>query len=345
MSSAATERMNPEDPRMAERFLRELGPFLREQIEDDTTEDICLNPDGRIWVKHRGGRGFEHLGDMMEYQALMLIGTVAFMREGKVVNSDTPILEVDLPIYKSRFEAIVPPVVTAPVFALRGRAAEVYTLADYKKSGIISNKDDPYNARRRREDRLAQCAGLDHVEVIELAIRNRWNILVAGSTSSGKTTLCNALLDAQRRLTPSHRTILIEDTPELNCKVENVVSMLSSLKTSMQDCLKATMRLNPDRISIGEVRGGEALTLLKAWNTGHSGGFATLHADDAYGALLRLQSLIAEATAAPQEEFIAQAVNLVLHIDGDKDLPMGRKLKEVALVTGFEDGRYQLDHV
>jgi type IV secretion system protein VirB11 len=105
------------------------------------------------------------------------------------------------------------------------------------------------------------------------------------------------------------------------------------------------MRLKPDRISVGEVRGGEALTLLKAWNTGHPGGFATLHADDAYGALLRLQSLVAEATPAPQQDFIAKAVNLVVFIDGDPVLPKGRKVKEVCLVSGYEEGRYLIDYV
>jgi Flp pilus assembly CpaF family ATPase len=344
MESVAINAPIPIDSRIEEKFLRELGPFLREALKDELTEDICLNPDGRIWVKKRG-TGFIHMSNMLDVQSQTLIGTIAYLRENRVVNSDTPILEVDLPIYKSRFEAIVPPVVLAPIFAIRGRATYVQTIADYVKSGIISHKDDPLNARRRREDRLAKCAGKNHGEIFELAVRERWNILVAGSTGSGKTTLCNALLEAQKRLTPNHRTILIEDTPELNCEVENAVAMLSSAKTTMLDCLKATMRLKPDRISVGEVRGGEALTLLKSWNTGHPGGFATVHADDAYGALLRLQSLIAEATAAPQEEFIAQAVNLVIFIDGDPDLPRGRKVKEVCLVNGYENGRYQVDYV
>jgi type IV secretion system protein TrbB len=346
MDMASTPMLEPVriDNRIEEKFLRELGPIVRRELENELTEDICLNSDGRIWVKRRGS-GFQHIGEMMEFQALMLIGTVAYMRENRVVNSDTPILEVDLPIFKSRFEAIVPPVVIAPIFAIRGRAKYVPTIANYMDSGIISHKDDPLNARRRREDRLAKCHGLNHGEIFELAVRERWNILVAGSTGSGKTTLCNALLEAQKRLTPHHRTILIEDTPELNCEVENFVAMLSSAKTSMLDCLKATMRLKPDRISVGEVRGGEALTLLKSWNTGHPGGFATLHADDAYGALQRLQSLVAEATPAPQEEFIAKAVNLVIHIDGDPDLPQGRKVKEVCLVNGFGGGVYQVDYI
>jgi type IV secretion system protein VirB11 len=334
----------PIDKRIQDKFLHELGPDLQRALEDETTEDICLNQDGKVWIKRRG-TGFEHAFNMEAYWALSMIGTAAYLRGNKIVNADNPILEVDLPIYQSRFEAIVPNVVVAPIFALRGRARSVYTFADYANSGIISHKDDPLNARRKAEDRLAMCKGLSHEEIFELAVLQRWNVLVAGSTGSGKTTLCNAFLEAQKRLTPNHRTVLIEDTPELNCEVQNFVAMLSSSKTSMLDCLKATMRLKPDRISVGEVRGGEALTLLKAWNTGHPGGFATLHADDAYGALLRLQSLVAEATPAPQQDFIAKAVNLVVFIDGDPVLPKGRKVKEVCLVSGYEEGRYLIDYV
>jgi len=209
----------------------------------------------------------------------------------------------------------------------------------------LSHKNDPLNISRKRKDFLAECDGLDHARILEHAVMSHWNILVAGSTGSGKTTFCNALLDAQKRLTPWDRTLLIEDTPELNCEVENSVALLSSAQTSMLDCLKACMRLKPDRISVGEVRGGEALTLLKAWNTGHPGGFATLHANDAYGALMRLESLIAEATLSPQQELIAEAVNLVVYIDGDPEMPAGRKVKEIALVCGYVDRRYQLAYV
>ena len=346
MATVAPEMPKPVviDRRIEEKFLRELGPELQRVLDDEKTEDVCLNQDGKVWVKRSGG-GFNYEFDMDPYFSLSMIGTAAYMRENRIVNADNPILEIDLPIYKSRFEAIIPPVVVAPIFALRGRARNVRTFTDYERSGIVSNKHDPLNAKRKAEDRLAMCEGMTHTEIFELAVVERWNVLVAGSTGSGKTTLCNAFLEAQKRLTPNHRTILIEDTPELNCEVENYVAMLSSNKTTMLDCLKATMRLKPDRISVGEVRSGEALTLLKAWNTGHPGGFATLHADDAYGALMRLQSLVAEATDSSQEKFIAKAVNLVVFIDGDPDLPCGRKVKEVCLVSGYEGGRYIVHYV
>ena len=332
------------DPRIVSKYLGEMGDLLRGCVEDPLTEDVVLNADGKLWARRRGTK-FEVVGEIFDTDALTWLGTVAFMRDERSLNSQTPLLECDLPIYKSRLEALVPPVVVAPIFALRPRPKSVMSLRDYAQRGILSHKDDPNNRRRARESRLAEIEGMDHLQVLEHAVANSWNILVAGSTGSGKTTLCNALLEAQRQLCPTDRILLIEDTPELLCNVENYVALLSSSKFPMQECLRACMRLKPDRISVGEVRGGEALTLLKAWNTGHGGGFATLHANDAYAALLRLESLIAEATDARQNDLIAEVVNVVVFIDGDPDLPHGRKVKEVCLVTGFENGRYQIVHV
>jgi type IV secretion system protein VirB11 len=350
--SAAVTQINSQDnqdrrvdPRILDKYKREMGPLLSKLIEDPLTEDIVLNPDGRLWARRRGKK-FAVVGTMEDYDALMWLGTVAFMRGDKVINAESPLLECDLPIYKSRLEALVPPVVTSPIFAIRPRPRSVFSLDDYHSRGILTHKDDPNNRRRQRENRLSEIAGMNHKEILEHAVVNRWNILVAGSTGSGKTTFCNALLEAQSRLCPDDRTLLIEDTPELHCEVENHVPLLSSLKFTMLDCLRACMRLKPDRISVGEVRGGEALTLLKAWNTGHGGGFATLHANDGYASLLRLESLIREAiTDVDQGDLIAEVVNLVVFIDGDPTLPNGRKVKEVCLVVGYENGRYLIEQV
>jgi type IV secretion system protein TrbB len=113
----------------------------------------------------------------------------------------------------------------------------------------------------------------------------------------------------------------------------------------MLECLRACMRLKPTRIVVGEVRGAEAHTLLKAWNTGHPGGAATIHANDAVSGLVRLESLIAEATSAPQQILIAEAVDVVVFIDEESELAAGRKVKEVLLVTGYRNGQYQVERV
>jgi type IV secretion system protein VirB11 len=308
------------DARIVEKFMRELGKTIRAALDDERTEDIALNSDGRIWVK-RQGDDYVCAGEMLDSHALDMIGTVAYMR-GEEVNAAKPILEVDLPVYGARFEAVIPPVVSSPIFSIRTRNKHVKTFAMLLESGIVSEQ---------------------HVEVIEEAVRMRRNILVAGGTGSGKTTFVNAILEAQSRLTPQHRTILIEDTPELNCQADNVVSLLSSVSVSMLDCLRVCMRLNPDRITVGEVRGAEAHTLIKSWNTGHPGGFATVHADDAYSALLRIQTLVAEAVQSPQQEEIARAINLVVFIKRDKSFKAGRQVTEVCRVTGYRDGRYVME--
>jgi len=114
---------------------------------------------------------------------------------------------------------------------------------------------------------------------------------------------------------------------------------------SMLDCLRACMRLKPTRIVVGEVRGAEAHTLLKAWNTGHPGGAATVHANDGLSGLIRLESLIAEATNAPQQVLIAEAVDLVVFVDEEPSVPAGRKVREVLLVTGYSNGEYAVERV
>lgn len=334
----------PIDRRIEEKFLRELGPLLRKELENVLTEDIVLNADGKLWAKRRG-QGFQIIGEMLDSQACLLIGTVAWLRGNTVVNDQNPVLECDLPIFGSRFEAIVPPVASSPIFAIRRRAEKVQSLQDVAAQGILTRRDDPGNRMRQRENFVAELNGMDHVEVLEHAVKARWNVLVAGSTGSGKTTLLNSLLEAQSRLTPSDRTIIIEDTPELNCQVPNSLCLLSSRHFSMLDCLLVSMRLIPKRITVGEVRGRTADALVKAWNTGHSGGFATLHADNAELALVRLEALVAEATEAPRQDWIAQAVNLVVFIEADPDLPAGRKVKQIGVVTGYSDGHYQLTYV
>ncbi len=225
------------------------------------------------------------------------------------------------------------------------RPRKIFTLEDYEDSGILTDKSDPAN-RLRRHQNFADCVrGLKHGDIIRAALRARKNILAVGSTGSGKTTKLNALLDAVSKLTPLDRVISIEDTTELQCAVKNYLDLRAVGNVTMLDCLRACMRLKPTRIVVGEVRGAEAHTLLKAWNTGHPGGMATIHANDALSGLIRLESLVAEATSAPQQTLIAEAVDLVIFIDEESDLPAGRKVRELLLVTGYSNGNYLVEHL
>ncbi len=329
--------------RLEIKLKRELGENILALLAEERTEDILLNPDGSLWVKSLGG-GFIRNGEMVAAQAASALSTIAAWR-GTVLNHNNPILETELPIDGSRFEGIVSPVVRRPVFAIRLRPKKVFSLDDYEEAGILTSQVDPLNAPRRREDFANSIRGSSHAEIIRAAVRCRKNLLVVGSTGSGKTTLVNAILQEIAFLTPHDRVISIEDTTELQCPARNYLDLRAGGTVSMLDCLRACMRLKPTRIVVGEVRGAEAHTLLKAWNTGHPGGAATIHADDAMKGLTRFESLVAEATSAPQQQLIAEAVDLVIFVDEEASVTAGRKVREVLLVHGYQDGHYQVEQV
>lgn len=343
-SCASTATLHEEQhQRYQTKLKRELGDTILGLLADDKTEDILLNPDSTLWAKQMR-RGFVRVGEMPPALAASALSTIAAMR-GTFLNHSNPILETELPLDGSRFEGIVSPIVRNPVFAIRLRPKNIFGLDDYKSSGILTDVTDPLNILRRRDDFPTSVRGLDHAAVIRAAVRARKNILVVGGTGSGKTTLVNAILHTLAAETPNDRVISIEDTTELQCPVKNYLDLRAVGNVTMLECLRACLRLKPTRIVVGEVRGGEAHTLLKAWNTGHPGGAATVHANDAVSGLIRLESLIAEATQAPQQQLIAEAVDVVVFVDEEARLEAGRKVREVLLVTGYRDGQYQVEHV
>jgi type IV secretion system protein TrbB len=343
MSNVATVHKNETHQRLDVKLRRELGEIVVELLADENVEDVLLNPDSSLWAKRIGG-DFNPIGFIAPETAMSALSTVAAWR-GTVLNHDNPILETELPIDGSRFEGIVSPVVRNPVFAIRLRPKKIFSLTDYERERILTTKDDSLNKVRHHEDFSASVRGLGHAEIIRASVLARKNILIVGSTGSGKTTLVNAVLDAFASLAPNDRVISIEDTTELQSSLRNYLDLRAVGRVSMLDCLRACMRLKPTRIVVGEVRGPEAHTLLKAWNTGHQGGVATVHANDALSGLTRLESLVAEATAATQQSLIAEAVNLVVFIDGESTVRAGRKVREVLLVHGFSNGKDQVEHV
>lgn len=306
--------------RLAESMKRQLGPFCGLLTEPGLVE-LMLNADGTVWAD-RLGQGMSPVGTMPAASAEAFIGTVASTLRSTVTR-DNPILECQLPAESpfdgARFEALLPPVVSAPVFTVRRKASAVFPLEEYERHEIMSS---------------AQRAA------IEAAIAQRQNILVVGGTGTGKTTLTNAVIDHMARAAPQHRLAIIEDTSELQCAARNAVVMRATDTVDMQRLLKATMRLRPDRIIVGEVRGGEALSLLKAWNTGHPGGVCTVHANHARAGLQRVEQLIAEVSQTPMRALIAEAVNLIVSIVKTDAVP-GRRIAEVVAVTGFTDGTYR----
>jgi len=214
----------------------------------------------------------------------------------------------------------LPPVVASATFAIRKKAIKIFTLEQYVEASVLSPK---------------YCA------VIKDAVRKHRNILVIGGTGSGKTTLINAIINEMVMQNPDERIVILEDTGEIQCAAQNFVQYHTTLDVDMTQLLKTTLRMRPDRILVGEVRGPEALDLLDAWNTGHEGGAATLHANDAMSGLNRLQSLISRSPSAPKEimPLIAEAVDMVVHITCTAH---GRKIQQVIEVQGFKRGSYQI---
>jgi type IV secretion system protein TrbB len=294
-----------------------LGVKIGSLLEEPSIVELMLNPDGKLWIDRLGeGRSFTGytLNPAEAERVIYLIASAT----GTVCSTDNPILSAEFPGSGNRFQGLLPPVVTAPTFTIRKRALMIYTLDDYISQGIMTE--------------------LQKDSIIK-AVHNKKNILIVGGTSTGKTTLANAVLNEIAKT--NDRIVIIEDTMELKCTAPDTVFLRSREHVTMNDLLKATMRLRPDRIVVGEVRGGEALSLLKAWNTGHPGGCATVHANSAYGGLTRLEQLIQEAIPAPQKELIAEAVNLVIFIERYQT---SRRIKEITEVS-WENNNYKLRSV
>jgi type IV secretion system protein TrbB len=236
---------------------------------------------------------------------------------GAEVHPGSPGISAELPETGERFEGLIPPIVAAPAFAIRKPAVAIFTLRDYASVGIMT---------------------AEQAEILRDAVAQRQNVLIAGGTSTGKTTLVNALL-AEVAWT-ADRVVVIEDTRELQCNAPNFVALRTKKGVaSLSDLVRSSLRLRPDRISIGEVRGPEALELIKAWGTGHPGGIGTIHAGNATGALYRLEQLIQEVVITVPRALIAETVNVIAVLAGRGTT---RRLVELTEVKGLKSEDYLL---
>ena len=294
-----------------------LGPRIAGWLDDPAIVEVMLNPDGRLWLD-RLSMGLSDSGEAMSGADGERIVRLVAHHVGAEVHSGSPRVSAELPDSGERFEGLLPPVVAAPTFAIRKSAVAVFTLGDYAAAGVMT---------------AGQAA------MLRRAVAVRRNILVAGGTSTGKTTLANALLAEVAR--SGDRVVLIEDTRELQCAAPNLVALRTKDGVaSLTDLVRSSLRLRPDRIPIGEVRGGEALDLLKAWGTGHPGGIATLHAGSAVGALRRLEQLIQEAVPIVPRGLIAETIEVVAVLSGRGE---ARRLSELSTVCGLgPDGEYRI---
>ncbi|RQW40595.1 P-type conjugative transfer ATPase TrbB [Novosphingobium sp. LASN5T] len=298
-----------------------MGPAIAAALADPRIIEVMVNPDGALRVDILGEGRVDTDVRIDGAQVERIIRLVASHARGEV-HAERPIVSAELPPHGEgageRFEGVLPPVSLAPCFSIRKPAARIYTLLDYVTDGIMS---------------------ADATRILSMAVVERRNILVVGGTSSGKTTLANALLAEMARL--DERVILIEDTRELQCAAPDVVALRTRAgSVTMADLVRSTLRLRPDRVIVGEVRGAEALDMLKAWNTGHPGGIATVHANSALSALYRVEQLVQEAVVSVPRPLIADAIDLIVFIAGRG---LARRIETIARVVGLDpDGGYGL---
>ncbi len=314
----AASHHNSEGIARGARMLRTaLGPAIAVFLEDPGVVEVMLNPDGRLWID-RLSEGLSDSGERLAPEDGERIIRLVAHHVGAEVHAASPRVSAELPGTGERFEGLLPPVVAAPAFAIRKPAVAVFTLDDYVAAGIMT---------------------ADQSSALRAGVATRANILVAGGTSTGKTTLTNALLAEVART--DDRVVIIEDTRELQCAAPNLVAMRTKDGVaSLSDLVRSSLRLRPDRIPIGEVRGSEALDLLKAWGTGHPGGVGTIHAGSALGALRRLEQLIQEAVVTVPRALIAETIDLVAVLSGRGS---ARRLSELARVEGLgPDGDYRV---
>jgi len=294
---------------------------LRELLERESIVEIMLNADGRVWIDELGC-GMSCTDIVMSAEDADRMIRLVAASSNTEINERNPSLAAKLPEWGARLQASVPPIVSRPVFALRKPARIVFTLDDYVRRKIIT----------------PEIAGL-----LERAVKARKNILIGGGTGSGKTTFANALLELVAET--GDRVYIVEDNPELQCTAENMLQILVQPPFySHQRAVKDALRFRPDRIIVGEVRDGAALDLLKAWNTGHPGGLATIHANSPAAMLDRLAQLAEEVVPRAPRELIAGAVDFCVHITRDKNHPAGRRVSGMVEVMGIDDRSQWLLH-
>jgi P-type conjugative transfer ATPase TrbB len=294
------------------------GPVIMGFLNDKDVIEVYLNDNQDLWIDTLS-KGRKKTGIRISYDDSLRINTLVAGAVGTEINMKTPRVKAELPIGGSRFQGEIPPIVQNPTFNIRKKAIKIFTLEEYVDNGTMTEKQ--YHS-------------------ICKAVQEKKNILVIGGTSSGKTTLCNAIINEMAKY--QERMIIIEDTQELQCSCEDRVFLRTSDTVTMKDLLEDTLRMRPDRISIGEIRGGAALDLLKAWNSGHPGGICTIHADSPRAGLDQLEQYISEVSVSPQQKMISRVAHILVFI---KREGLKRVIGSIAEVKGYKNGEYILEEV
>jgi type IV secretion system protein VirB11 len=321
-------------------YLRPLSPWLD---RPDVT-DILINVAGEIWVETVGGGLERHAAPELNDAALWRLATQIAAAAHQGVNREHPLLAATLP-GGARVQIIAPPATRGPMaMAIRKHVVTDLSLDDYAAKGAFAVARSVSMEERSREDgELAEAlAEGDMVGFLRLAVRGRKNIIVSGGTSTGKTTFLNALV---KEIPLEERLILIEDTPEIRLEHPNAVGLvaargsLGEARVSVEDLLQATLRLRPDRIILGELRGPEAYSFLRAVNSGHPGSITTVHADSPRAAVDQIALMVIQGGANLGRAEIVDYVGGVVDVAVQLSRRDGRRvISEVAFSPRLAGG-------
>jgi type IV secretion system protein VirB11 len=305
-----------------------LGPDVARFLDEDGVTDLMLNADGRLWLD-RAGQSREDTGRVLAAAdaeaALRLIAHDC----GVPLTRTAPVLSATLPRTGERIAATIPPVTARPTFAIRKPPAVTFELAAFSP-----NSGEATQGAEEGSDRPSPGDGSLVLRALRAAVAERRNILIAGSTGSGKTSCLSALLQipSVRR----DRCLVLEDTREIAVPAPDHVRMLTSGEVTMRTLVQLSLRYRPDRIILGEARSGDAaIELIHAMNTGHSGSFCTVHANSARDALGRIEDLCAEVCPQPPCRSIATAIGCIAFL---RRTATGREISEVLFVDGWDGG-------
>lgn len=287
---------------------------IQDYLDDHSITDVNVNPNVRCWVK-RFSRAWEATDLTVPASDRRLLLDLLASRQMDELSAERPSLSTVLPS-GARLEGTIPPLSENPTFAIRIRARSIYTLEDFARDGILT---------------------IPHITLLRGLVQTHRNIIIAGPTGSAKSTLLNALL---LEVDTTERLVTIEDVPELQLTLPNLVQLWTREGVAdLRFLVRKALRLQPDRIVIGEVRGAETLDFLKSLNTGHAGGMTTIHAESTQGTLIRLEMLVQEAVAVVPRDLIGDTVNAIV-VMGSVVGGKTPRVVRIDAIRGVENGAY-----
>ncbi len=311
---------NQDDQPTDKVFLQRYLDIFKVYLDDPEIAEICVNRSGELWIERAGNPSMEKIdcADITKDHMMRLARQIA-NTTGQAINLQNPLLSASLPTGE-RVQVIMPPAtLNGIVLSIRKQVVKDMDLADYANAGAFDAVDwvndsdlKPHNAQLR-----ALAEQKNFYQFIALAAKSKKNIIISGGTSTGKTTLLNAIL---KEIDPEERIITIEDTPEIKPIHQNHVPLLASkgeqgiAEVTIQSLLEASLRLRPDRILLGELRGKEAYTFLRAVNTGHPGSITTVHADTPHGAFKQIALMVMQANLGLQNDQIMDYIRSIVDV-------------------------------